>query len=311
MSSTTISVVIRALNEAEHLPALFTGLLRQTRRPDEVILVDSGSTDDTVPIATAHGARIEHILPQDFSFGRSLNLGCAAATGDVLVFVSAHVYPLDEHWLERLVAPFERPEIVLTYGRQTGGPDSTFSEVELMRRWFPDRSDPDQATPFCNNANCAVRRTEWAQHPYDEDLTGLEDLDWAKRALARGGKIAYVADAAIAHIHDESFGRLRNRYRREAIAHRRIFNDQHMGLLEAAGLCAVAIGRDYLAAVPRRKLLRNLWSIPRFRAAQYWGTWEGFRAKGDVSLALKRHFYYPKGFTPRAEVRRTESQITR
>jgi glycosyltransferase involved in cell wall biosynthesis len=311
MSQPTISLVVRALNEAEHLPALFTGLLRQEVKPTEVILVDSGSTDDSVAIATAHGARIVHIKPEDFSFGRSLNVGCAAAIGEILVFVSAHVYPLDEYWLGNLVAPFEDPAVVLSYGRQTGGPNSAFSEVELMRRWFPDRSDPDQQEPFCNNANCAVRRSEWERRHYDEELTGLEDLAWAKQAHAAGGKIAYVAEAGIAHIHDESFARLRNRYRREAIAHRRIFNDQHMGALEATGLFVVAVFRDYLAAVPRRKFFRNLWSIPRFRAAQYLGTYEGFRAKGDVSIALKKRFYYPKGFTPRAEVRRPESPSAR
>ena len=59
----SVSIVIRALNEAEHLPALFSGLLRQTRRPDQVILVDSGSVDDTVAIAQAHGAEVVHISP--------------------------------------------------------------------------------------------------------------------------------------------------------------------------------------------------------------------------------------------------------
>jgi rhamnosyltransferase len=293
----TVSVVVRALNEADHLPALYTGLLRQTRPPDEVILVDSGSTDDTVAISRAHGARIVHITPEEFSFGRSLNVGCRHATGEIFVVVSAHVYPVDEHWLKRLVAPFDRPDVGLVYGRQTGDHRSRFSELEVMRRWFPLESDDDQQTPFCNNANCAVRAAAWKELPYDETLTGLEDMDWAKRALATGWKIVYAADATIAHIHEEPFRTTRNRYRREAIAHRRIFHDQHLNLFEAAGLWAASVGRDYLAALPRRRLLRNLISIPTFRAAQYLGTWEGFRHRGTVSSELRRRFYYPKGFT--------------
>lgn len=294
---TTVSIVVRALNEAEHLPALFTGLLRQSRRPDEVILVDSGSSDDTVAIAEAHGARIVRIAPQDFSFGRALNLGCRHATGDILVFVSAHVYPLDEKWLERMLAPFERDDVGLVYGRQTGDERTKFSELELLRRWFPLTSVADQHTPFCNNANCAVRAAAWREIPYDETLTGLEDLDWAARAKAAGWKLAYQADAVIAHIHEESWSQLRNRYRREAIALRRIDPHQHMGLWTALWLFLLAVGRDYLAAVPRRRLLRNLASIPAFRAAQYIGTWEGFRHRGEVSSSLRRRFYYPKGFT--------------
>ncbi|MEM1334349.1 MAG: glycosyltransferase family A protein [Actinomycetota bacterium] len=292
----TTSIVIRALNEAEHLPALYSGLLRQTRRPDQVILVDSGSTDDTVAISEAHGADIVHIAPADFSFGLSLNVGCRAATGDVLVFVSAHVYPIDEHWLANLVAPFDDSGIVLSYGRQTGDHRSKFSELQLMRQWFPEQSDPDQTTPFCNNANCAVRRDWWERFPYDEDLTGLEDLAWAANALKHGGRLAYRADSTIAHIHDEEFQRIRNRYRREAIAHRRIFDDQRLGALEAMALFVANTGRDYLTAIRQRAIRHHVVDIPSFRLAQYLGTWEGFRSRGDVSAELKRRFYYPKGF---------------
>ncbi len=290
----TTSIVIRALNEADHLPALFSGLLRQSVPPDEVILVDSGSSDDSVAIAEAHGARIVRISPRDFSFGRSLNYGCEAATGDVLVFVSAHVYPVDEYWLENLIKPFAHAATVLSYGHQTGDHRTKFSERQLLRQWFPDDSDNDQPTPFCNNANCAVRRTWWQRRPYDEQLTGLEDLDWARWALSEGGRVAYRADASVAHIHDEQFPGIRNRYRREAIAHRRIFDDQRMGAFEALALFAANVGRDYLAAIPRRQLFQNLIDIPVFRAAQYLGTWEGFRARGEVSAELKRRFYYPK-----------------
>ena len=305
-SRLSTSIIIRALNEAEHLPALYSGLLRQTIQPDQIVLVDSGSTDDTVPISEAHGADIVHIAPEDFSFGRSLNVGCAAATGDILVFVSAHVYPIDEHWLANLVEPFERDEIVLSYGRQTGDHRTKFSELQLMRQWYPDVSEPDQSTPFCNNANCAIRRSEWQRFPYDEELTGLEDLAWAELAVRRGGRIAYRADATIAHIHDEHFPQIRNRYRREAIAHRRIFDDQRLGAFEAIMLFAANVGRDYLAAAARRQLLKNLIDIPSFRAAQYVGTWEGFRSRGDVSAELKRRFYYPKGIDIRSSRPKTQ-----
>lgn len=302
MSSTrtTTSIVIRALNEAEHLPALFSGILRQTVQPDQVILVDSGSADDSVAISEAHGADIVHIAPAEFSFGRSLNVGCAAATGDILVFVSAHVYPIDEHWLSNLIEPFEDEQTVLSYGCQTGDHRTRFSEIQLLRQWFPERSDLDQTTPFCNNANCAVRRSEWRDHPYDEELTGLEDMHWAQRALARGGRLAYRADAGIVHLHDERFARVRNRYRREAIAHRRIFDDQHLGAFEALALFLATVGRDYLAAIPRRQFVTNIVDIPAFRAAQYLGSWEGFRSRGEVSAELKRRFYYPKSIGSRA-----------
>ena len=169
-----------------------------------------------------------------------------------------------------------------------------------MRQWYPEQSDPDQHTPFCNNANCAIRRDWWERFPYNEQLTGLEDLAWATNALDHGGRIAYRADATIAHIHDEDYSQVRNRYRREAIAHRRIFDDQRLGAFEATALFAANVGRDYTAAVPRKALWGNMTDIIRFRAAQYYGTWEGFRTRGEVTTDLKRRFYYPKGFTIRS-----------
>lgn len=73
-----ISAVIRALNEGKHIGRLLKGLDEQTVKPDEIIVVDSGSTDDTVAIAEAAGCKIVHIAKHEFSFGRALNRGCAA-----------------------------------------------------------------------------------------------------------------------------------------------------------------------------------------------------------------------------------------
>lgn len=74
-----VSVVIRALNEGKHIGRLLKGLEQQTVKLDEVILVDSGSTDNTVAIAEAAGCTVVHIAKNEFSFGRALNKGCAAA----------------------------------------------------------------------------------------------------------------------------------------------------------------------------------------------------------------------------------------
>lgn len=297
----SVSIVVRALNEAAHLPTLLAGIAEQTRQPDQVILVDSGSTDQSAEICREAGAEIVLIAPQDFTFGRALNVGCQAATGDILVFASAHVYPIDEQWLAQLVAPFEEnPEVALVYGRQTGDERTHFSEMEIMRRWFPDVSDPDQEHPFCNNANCAVRRDAWEQAPYDETLTGLEDMAWAKQALNNNHRLWYEAKAGIVHVHEESIAQTMNRYRREAIAHKKVFGHQKMGFFEATGLFAANTMRDYIAAVPRWRLLSNLVSIPRFRYAQFRGAWQGFRQHEDPTSELKRRFYYPKGFTAKS-----------
>jgi glycosyltransferase involved in cell wall biosynthesis len=290
-----VSVIVRCLNEAAHIGRLLDGLGEQTRPPDEIVVVDSGSTDATLEIAAQYPTKIVHIKPEDFSFGRALNLGCETASGDILVAVSAHVYPIYDSWLRELVAPFASPDVVLTYGRQQGDDRTPYSERRIFTQWFPIESEPNQRHPFCNNANSAVRRDVWERYRWDESLTGLEDLAFAKRALADGGTIAYVATAPIVHVHEETFAKVRNRYRREAIAHKAIYDEQRMGLFEAIGLAAVNIGGDLLYAARHRALVRNAASIVGFRSAQFIGTYQGFAQSGPVHASLKRRFYYPAG----------------
>jgi glycosyltransferase involved in cell wall biosynthesis len=308
---TTISIVIRCLNEEAHIGRLLSGIAAQTVQPDQIVIVDSGSTDRTLEIARRHKTEIHTIDPAEFSFGRSLNRGIAAARGDVVVFASAHVYPVYDTWLEHLTKPFEDPGVALTYGRQVGGPTTPYSESQIMATWFPAESNPRQEHPFANNANAAIRRSEWETAPYDEDLTGLEDLDWAGKAIVRGARIAYVAEAPVVHLHDERFSQTLNRYRREAIAHSRIFNDPRMGRLEAARLWLANVFNDYVHALRDRKLVSNLVSIPKFRFAQFVGTYQGFSQHGEVPQELRRRFYYPRGIArPKPEEPSIGSPIT-
>jgi rhamnosyltransferase len=294
-----VSAVIRAHNEAKHIGRLLEGLEQQTVKPDEIILVDSGSTDDTVAIAEAAGCMIVHIAKSEFSFGRALNRGCTAASGDILLFASAHVYPVYNTHVEHIVSAFDRDGVAVAYGRQVGDEKTKFSESRVMLQWFPNKNIWDQGHPFSNNANAAVLKSVWQETPYDETLTGLEDLDFAKKALGRGYKIAYVADAPVVHVHDETWSTIRNRYRREAMAYARIVEGSKMSLSNAVGLALSNIAGDYRDAVKVNCLWRNVFTIPLFRFAQFFGSWEGFRTSEHVSARLLERFYYPADSTSR------------
>lgn len=288
-----VSAVIRAYNEGQHVGRLLKGLDQQTVKIDEIILVDSGSTDDTVAIAEAAGCSIVHIAKNEFSFGRALNRGCAAATGDILLFASAHVYPVYDTYVEHIVSAFDREGIAIAYGRQVGDERTKFSESRVMLKWFPADNIWDQGHPFSNNANAAVLKSVWQESPYDESLTGLEDLDFAQRAIERGHKIAYVADAPVVHVHEESWNVTRNRYRREAIAYARIVEGSKMSLPRALGLAVSNIAGDYVDAAKAQRLRNNAVGIPLFRFAQFIGAWEGFRQPDNISARLLERFYYP------------------
>lgn len=290
----TASVVIRCFNEVEHLPKLFEELKRQTFRDFEVVVVDSGSDDGTLEFLEQEDIVLRHIKKEEFSFGRSLNIGCEASKGEFLVFISAHCYPADETWLERLLSGFEDQRVAAVYGKQRGVPESHFSERQIFRRWFPDESVPRQDDPFSNNANCAVRRDLWEEFRYDEELTGLEDVAWAQRVMRDGWWVAYRADAGVIHVHNETPSQIRNRYQREAITFQKVFPYEHFNLWDFIRLSSRNILKDWRAAARDRVLLRNLWPIVRFRISQFAGTYQGFHMRRPPSSDLKRRFYYPE-----------------
>ncbi len=303
------SIVIRAYNEDKHIGRLLQGVERQTVKDVEIILVDSGSTDSTVSIAESFGAKIVHIQPREFTFGRSLNMGVQAATHELIVIASAHVYPVYPDWLETLLRPFEDASIALTYGKQRGPDFAKFSEQQIFHQWYPDESALKQSTAFCNNANSAIRKSLWEKNHYDEEITGLEDLAWAKWAKESGYDIAYVAEAEIIHVHNETPRGVFNRYKREAMAFKKIHPESHFNLYDFARLTATNILSDLWHAAREGVLIKNIPSIFWFRFMQFNGTHMGYRESSMVTPQLRETFYYARGIKKQGERKRDVEPI--
>ncbi|HSJ90176.1 MAG TPA: glycosyltransferase family 2 protein [Anaerolineales bacterium] len=298
------SVIIRAYNEEKHIGRLLEGIKHQTVDDVEIILVDSGSTDSTVEIAESHGARVVRIPSEEFTFGRSLNTGIREATREYLIIASAHVYPVYPDWLASLLHPLLDNKTALSYGKQRGPRSAKFSEQQIFEQWFPETSNLRQRTAFCNNANAAIRKSLWRKNPYDETLTGLEDLAWAKWAKEQGYAIAYVAEAEVVHIHHETPHAVFNRYRREAMAFKRIHPEAHFSIYDFLRLTATNIGSDLWQAARGHKLWQNLFSIFWFRLMQFHGTRLGHREASLITPQLREKFYYPRPRKQREETKR-------
>jgi glycosyltransferase involved in cell wall biosynthesis len=288
------SIIIRAYNEEKNIKRLLDGLIQQSLKDIQVILVDSGSTDRTLEIANQFLVEVVHIDPKEFTFGRSLNLGIAHAQADYIVLASAHVYPVYPDWLERLLEPFNDNQVALSYGKQRGKETSQFSEQMIFSHWYPETSNFFQEHPFCNNANAAIRRDLWQQKPYNETLPGLEDLAWARWVQDQSYRIAYVAEAEIIHVHDESMEGIKNRYRREGMAFKIIYPQEKFGLIEMIGAIFTNIFNDFKTAYNQKILNRQWKNIIGFRWNQFFGTYQGYNQSGPLTWQLKRKFYYPR-----------------
>jgi glycosyltransferase involved in cell wall biosynthesis len=213
-----ISCIIRTFNESKHIGRLIENLRSQDSYGAslEIVVVDSGSTDDTVRIAQNCSVKLIEIQKEEFHFSKSLNLGIENSYGDLLVILSAHSIPAAGDWLKRMVGHFDDPNVAGVYCRQVPWPDADLCEVLRIAETFGDRStryskdhfDPDHLT-FSNAASC-IRRCVWQQHPFT--LPAAEDWEWAKWTIEEAYTIVYDAEAQVYHSHNESCRRLARRW---------------------------------------------------------------------------------------------------
>lgn len=212
-----IVIIIRTKNEAEYLGTTLAAIRRQTVANHEVIVIDSGSTDDTCAIAADYGTRLLAIRPEDFSYGRALNLAIEQTRAPLVASLSAHATPAADDWLEYLAAGFADPRIGAVYGRHLPRDNATRLERFGMRLsgTLSDKRRYQSRSIGFSNANGAFRRTLWERFPFDENLPGAEDFAWAREIQRRGFVILYEPRAAVYHSHGESLGSLLRRARRD------------------------------------------------------------------------------------------------
>lgn len=290
-----VSVVIRTYNEERYLDELLTGISEQSVdcRRIEVVVVDSGSIDGTIDIARKHGCRVIRISKAEFTFGRSLNIGCEYASGGILVFVSGHCVPASKFWLKNLIAPLESGEAVYAYGRQLGWNTTKFSEQQVFLKYFPENNQIPQDGFFCNNANAALLKSTWDSARFDENLTGLEDLHLAKALVSKGQRIAYVADSPVFHIHSESWRQVRLRYEREALALREIMPEVHVSFGDFLRYFSTGVLHDMREALKKKQLAGHMQEIVLFRLMQFWGTYRGNLEHRQLSAHKREEYFFP------------------
>jgi hypothetical protein len=147
------------------------------------------------------------------------------------------------------------------------------------------------------------------QNPYDETLTGLEDLAWAEWAKQKEYVIVYAAEAEIVHVHHESPRGVFNRYRREAMAFKRIHPEAHFSVYDLFRLTMTNIFSDLWHALCEHMLLKNFYSIFWFRAMQFYGTHMGYRDSSLVTPQLRETFYYARARSTKIDSKRDVDPI--
>lgn len=168
----------------------------------EIVVADSGSSDDTVEVARRAGARVESILPSEFNHGATRNLLAGLADGDVLLTTVQDATLIEPTALLELVQALrDEPRLAAISATQVAGAGADL--FSLWHSWLHRERPGDQANWAVDNVCAAIRRSAWEQLHFRE-LDFAEDLDFGLRAHAAGWTTAFSGTPLAAHHHDRA-----------------------------------------------------------------------------------------------------------
>lgn len=195
-----ITLIATVLNEGDNIHRLLDSLVRQTRQPDEIVIVDGGSTDQTPATIQSYTDRLPlRLLVEpgcNISAGR--NRAIAAAQGDIIVTTDAGVV-LEDTWLERLIQPLLADPALQVAGGFFLAEANTVFEAAMGATVLPLPDEIDATTFLPSSRSVAFRKAAWERvGGYPEWLDYCEDLIFDLRLKASGGPFAFVP-GAVAH----------------------------------------------------------------------------------------------------------------
>lgn len=194
-----VSLIATVLNEGESIRGMLNSIDAQTRPPDEIIICDGGSTDNTVAILNEYADRLPlRVIERagaNISEGR--NAAVKAATHNLIAVTDAGVR-LDPDWLAHLIAPFEKqPETNAAAGFFRSDPQTPF-EVAMGATVLPEVQDIDPAKFMPSSRSVAFRREAFEQvDGYPEWIDFCEDLIFDFRLAAAAGPFAFAPEAIV------------------------------------------------------------------------------------------------------------------
>ncbi len=198
--SKTVSIIIRGKDEEDWLGLCLKSIHEQTFKDFEIIYLDNKSSDASVKIAKEFDVdkvkTIGKYLP-----GNAINQGIKISSGKFIVVLSAHCIPASRKWLSRMVKSIRQKNIAGVYGRQLPLHSTSSDDARDLLVTFGSENKIQKKDPFFHNANSIIKKDIWNKINFDDQITNIEDRDWAKKVLNLGYRIKYDSSASVYHFH--------------------------------------------------------------------------------------------------------------
>lgn len=217
-----ITVIIPTKNGGEKFKECVHGIQKQSVSFTEVLVVDSGSTDNTLQIANDANFRIISISPDKFDHGTTRAMCVELANTELILFMSQDAILTDPNSVSLLISAFRDESVACAYGRQLPHTDAdpfaiSHREINYSGRSYVTALHSSYPKgfrkTFFSNAYGAYRKSTLIEvGNFDQQTIFGEDALAAAKLLKNGRRCAYVAEATIKHSHNYSIKEDFNRY---------------------------------------------------------------------------------------------------
>jgi len=193
-----VSVALTVLNEGEAIRGVLDSLVAQTRPPDEVVVADGGSQDNTLAILREYEGRLplQVIETPGTNISQGRNVAIRAARGEIIAVTDAGVR-CETEWLERLTAPFAQASVMAVAGFFRSDPANVF-ETAMGATVLPEARDVNPKTFLPSSRSAAFRKSAWELvSGYPEWLDYSEDVVFDLRLREKYGPFVFVPEAVV------------------------------------------------------------------------------------------------------------------
>ncbi|MHB8416109.1 MAG: glycosyltransferase family 2 protein [Acidiferrobacteraceae bacterium] len=264
---TTTALIIPTRNSMPYLDEMMAALETQTLVPDEILIVDTASTDGSAERWATWGARVANIPVKEFNHGGTRKKASRLVTSDVLIYMTQDAIPADNNALLHLKdALVSAHDIGMAYGRQLPSLNAGLLARQSRIFNYPAQSRTKRIsdapelgikTCFSSNAFCAYRRDALeAVGGFPENVIGTEDAHVAGRMLLANYAVRYEAEACVRHSHEYSIFDEFRRYFDIGV-----FYGREQWIRRSFGK-ARDDGRRYVTAEVRAVLANEWWRLP-------------------------------------------------
>jgi len=228
------TIFIPTKNAGPELGIVLERIFEQKEKNIEVVIIDSGSQDETLKIASSFPTRIHEIRPKDFGHGKTRNLALEYANSDYIVFLSQDAIPKEDKWLSNLLSNFNDKNVAGVFSRQIPRKGANeihrffykyyFPQIKLKR---PKKDFNSIQNRFFSNVSSCIKKDVLQRIPFNDSILTTEDQEWAKRVIAKGYNTIYEPKSLVIHSHDHNLVEIFKGYFDSSAAMSEITKDEY------------------------------------------------------------------------------------